>query len=178
MLHRLSGAGLEVRTATATAGVGVHRRTGHAREPETVLMVRRHGTGRDGGVMSCGTGGCPIHTITASAIGPASDQKGASVDSAEQHKRKIRLLTDLVRELVGFGFQVGMSDARPAAFIRSATGRPSVVIAVTGDYFEWNSGTDSHVTTDPAGAAAAIAAHAWTLAGDAWLSGKRSGGTS
>ncbi|GAA4640755.1 hypothetical protein GCM10023196_107490 [Actinoallomurus vinaceus] len=106
-----------------------------------------------------------IHTFNASATGPASNQKGASVDSAEQHKREIRLLAGLVRELVGFGFQVGMSDAGPAAFIRSATGRLDVVISVTGDYFDWNSGGDSHLVTDPAGAAAAIAAHVWTRAG-------------
>jgi hypothetical protein len=90
----------------------------------------------------------------------------------EQHEREIRLLADLVRELVGFGFQVGMSDAGPAAFIRSATGRLVVVIAVTGDYFEWKSGNDSHLVTDPAGAAAAIAAHVWSRAGEAWAAGR------
>ncbi|GAB3959615.1 hypothetical protein GCM10029978_007030 [Actinoallomurus acanthiterrae] len=94
--------------------------------------------------------------------------------TGEQHEREIRLLTDLVRELVGFGFQVGMSDAGPAVFIRSATGRLVVVIAVSGDYFEWKSGDDSHLVTDPAGAAAAIAAHVWTRAGDAWAT-RRSG---
>ncbi|WP_433189765.1 hypothetical protein [Actinoallomurus sp. CA-150999] len=106
-----------------------------------------------------------IHTFNASATGPASNQKGASVDSAEQHKREIRLLADLARELAGFGFQVGMSDAVPAAFIHSATGRLVVVIAVTGDYFGWDSRAGSHPVTDPAGAAAAIAAHAWTRTG-------------
>jgi hypothetical protein len=102
--------------------------------------------------------------LSAEALGP----------TGEQYEREIRLLTGLVRELVGFGFQVGMSDAGPAVFIRSGTGRLVVVIAVTGDYFEWNSGDDSHLATDPAGAAAAIAAHAWSRAGEAWAA-RRSG---
>ncbi|GAA4619982.1 hypothetical protein GCM10023196_002190 [Actinoallomurus vinaceus] len=100
---------------------------------------------------------CRTERLSAEALSP----------TREQHEREIRLLTDLVRELVGFGFQVGMSDAGPAVFIRSATGRLVVVIAVSGDYFEWKSGDDGHLVTDPAGAAAAIAAQVWTRAGEA-----------
>ncbi|MCO6010300.1 hypothetical protein NE236_35580 [Actinoallomurus purpureus] len=110
------------------------------------------------------------HTV-ADGLARACRMEGLSAEALnstrEQHEREIRLLTDLVRELVGFGLQVGMSDAGPAAFIRSAAGRLVVVIAVSGDYFEWKSGNDSHLVTDPAGAAAAIAAHVWTKAGEA-----------
>jgi hypothetical protein len=88
------------------------------------------------------------------------------VDGGAVINREIRLLSDLVRELVKLGFQVGMSDARPAAFIRDGAGRVALVVSVSGDYFEWRKGEDSHLVTDMVGAAGAIAAEMWARPGD------------
>jgi hypothetical protein len=88
------------------------------------------------------------------------------MDSGALANREIRLLSDLVRELVKLGFQVGMSDARPAAFIRNDAGRVALVVSVSGDYFEWREGDDSHVVTDLVGAVGAIAAEMWRRAED------------
>jgi hypothetical protein len=89
------------------------------------------------------------------------------MDSGAIVNREIRLLSDLARELVKLGFQVGMSDARPAVFIGDDAGRVALVISVSGDYFEWCSGADSHLVTDPVGAVGAIAAEIWRRAEDA-----------
>jgi hypothetical protein len=83
------------------------------------------------------------------------------MDSGAIVNREIRLLGDLARELVKLGFQVGMSDARPAVFIRDDAERVALVISVSGDYFEWREGDDSHLVTDLAGAVGAIAAEIW-----------------
>jgi hypothetical protein len=88
------------------------------------------------------------------------------VDSSAVMNREIRLLSDLVRELVRLGFQVGMSDARPAAFIGDGAGRVVLVVSVSGDYFEWRKGEDSHLVTDTVGAAGAIAAEMWARTED------------
>jgi hypothetical protein len=109
-----------------------------------------------------------LHTFNASATGPASSERDNPVDSSATHGRAVRLLTDLVRELAVFGFQVTMSDAVPALVIYSANRRRVLEVAVRGDYFEWHHGEDSHLVTDPAGAAAAMAAEAWKRAGEAW----------
>jgi hypothetical protein len=92
--------------------------------------------------------------------------------SGAGRNRELGWLTELCRELTKFGFQIGMSDARPAVFIRNASGGVSWVICLdeSGEYFEWRDGEDSHLVTDPAGAAAAIAADVWKRAG---LSGER-----
>lgn len=96
------------------------------------------------------------------------------MDSSATHGRQVRLLTDLVRELAGFGFRVTMSDAVPAVVIYSADRWRVLEVAVRGDYFEWRHGDDSHLVTDPAGAAAAMAAEVWKRAGEAWA-GRRPG---
>jgi hypothetical protein len=83
------------------------------------------------------------------------------MDSAANVNRELRLLGDLVRELVKLGFQVGMSDARPAAFIRADAKQLTLVVSVVGDYFEWRDGEDSHLVTDLVGATGAIAAAMW-----------------
>jgi hypothetical protein len=88
------------------------------------------------------------------------------VDGSAVVNREIRLLGDLVRELVRLGFQVGMSDARPAAFIGNGKGRVALVVSVSGDYFEWRKGEDSHLVTDTVGAAGAIAAEMWARTED------------
>lgn len=80
------------------------------------------------------------------------------MDSAN---RDLTLLGDLVRELVKLGFQVGMSDARPAVFVRDDAGQLVLVVSVNGDYFEWRDGEDSHLITDLVGATGAIAAAMW-----------------
>jgi hypothetical protein len=90
---------------------------------------------------------------------------GSSVD------RKLQLLAELCRELAKFGFRLGMSDARPALFIRDGSGRVSWIIGLdaSGERFEWRDGAHSHLVDDPAGAAASIAAEVWKQAG---LSGR------
>jgi hypothetical protein len=96
------------------------------------------------------------------------------VNSSASHGRAVRLLTDLVRELANFGLQVTMSDAVPAVVVYSVDRRRVLEVAVRGDYFEWRHGDDSHLVTDPAGAAAAMAAEVWKRAGGAWAA-QRSG---
>jgi hypothetical protein len=61
----------------------------------------------------------------------------------------------LCREAAKLGLNVGMSDARPAAVIRTV-GKPLLWITVgdTGEFFEWHQGR--YPVTDPAGAAALI----------------------
>jgi hypothetical protein len=83
------------------------------------------------------------------------------------HDRELGLLTELCRELCKFGFQVGMSDARPAVFIRDTSGGISWIVALdrSGERFEWRNGADVHPVADPVGAAGAIAAEVWKRAG-------------
>lgn len=86
------------------------------------------------------------------------------MNSGAQGGRELGLLGDLARVLAKLGFQVGMSDARPAVFVRDDAGRVIVTVSVSGDYYEWRSGDDSHLVTDPVGAAGAIAAGIWRRA--------------
>lgn len=81
------------------------------------------------------------------------------------------MLAALCRELIKYGFRVGMSDARPALFIRDSSGGVSWIIGLdaSGERFEWRDGAHSHVVDDPAGAAASIAAEVWKQMG---LSGR------
>lgn len=86
------------------------------------------------------------------------------MDSAANANRELRLLGDLVRELVKLRFQAGMSDARPAAYIRDDAGRLALVVSVAGEHFEWRDAKHSHLVTDHVGAAGAIAAAMWRRA--------------
>jgi hypothetical protein len=81
--------------------------------------------------------------------------RGAAVN------REIGLLGDLARVLAKLGLQVGMSDARPAVFLRDDAGRIAVVVSVRGEFFQWCDGDDSHVVTDMVGATGVIAAEYW-----------------
>jgi hypothetical protein len=88
------------------------------------------------------------------------------VDAAAIHARKVRLLTDLVRELAGYRFGVTLGDAAPAALIYSAPGQAALEVTVRDERFIWRGGDHSHPAGDPAGAAAAMAAQIWKHAGD------------
>jgi hypothetical protein len=67
------------------------------------------------------------------------------------------LIAALCRESAKLGLNVGMSDARPAAVIRTVT-RPStwITVGVAGEFFEWQGAAIRHSKTDPVGAAALI----------------------
>ncbi|GLY74394.1 hypothetical protein Airi01_026610 [Actinoallomurus iriomotensis] len=71
--------------------------------------------------------------------------------------RELELITHLCRRLAALGLSVGMSDARPAAVIRTRN-EPTLTITVdaSGDCFEWSEGAHRHPVADPSGAAAAI----------------------
>ena len=70
---------------------------------------------------------------------------------------ELMLIVALCRESAKLGLNVGMSDARPAAVIRTATSPATwITVGVTGEFFEWQGGAIRHSTTDPAGAAALI----------------------
>jgi hypothetical protein len=67
------------------------------------------------------------------------------------------LIAALCRESAKLGLNVGMSDARPAAVIRTVTRPPTwITVGVTGEFFEWQGAAIRHSKTDPAGAAALI----------------------
>ncbi|MCO6004494.1 hypothetical protein NE236_05825 [Actinoallomurus purpureus] len=87
--------------------------------------------------------------------------------SESGRNRELELLTELCRELIKFRFQVGMSDARPAVFIRDASGGVSWIIALdeSGEHFELHHRERRYLVTDTAGAGAAIAAEVWKHAG-------------
>ena len=71
--------------------------------------------------------------------------------------RELGLITGLCRELAERGLGVGMSDARPAAVIRTPGAPPlSITVDASGYFFEWSEGATRHPATDPAGAAALI----------------------
>jgi hypothetical protein len=50
-----------------------------------------------------------------------------------------------------------MSDARPAAVIRTATKPPTwIAVGISGEFFEWHGAEIRHSVADPGGAAALI----------------------
>ncbi|HEY0541325.1 MAG TPA: hypothetical protein VGD53_23345 [Actinoallomurus sp.] len=71
--------------------------------------------------------------------------------------RELGLITGLCRRLAMMSLNVGMSDAQPAAVIRTRN-EPSLWITVdpSGEYFEWHEAQHQHPVTDFAGAAALI----------------------
>jgi hypothetical protein len=87
----------------------------------------------------------------------ASDRKDMGQMGALHHDRELELVVELCRPLAKIGLNVGMSDARPAAVIRTRN-EPSLWITVdpSGEYFEWDEAQHRHPTTDPAGAAALV----------------------
>jgi hypothetical protein len=76
---------------------------------------------------------------------------------AIHHDRELELIIDLCRPLAKIGLNVGMSDARPAAVIRTRD-EPSLWITVDppGEFFEWHEGQHRHPVTDPAGVAGLV----------------------
>jgi hypothetical protein len=78
--------------------------------------------------------------------------------AALHHNRELKLITDLCRPLARIGLNVGMSDARPAAMIRTGSDLLCVTVDSSGEFFEWSEAS-RHPATDPTGAAALIAAH-------------------
>lgn len=75
-----------------------------------------------------------------------------------EQTEEVRLLAALCRELAKHGFDVGMSDAKPALFVRHRRAAPRLWILVDAcaGFFEWGCGR-RHAVTDPAGTAAQIA---------------------
>jgi hypothetical protein len=70
---------------------------------------------------------------------------------------ELGLIAALCRESAKLGLNVGMSDARPAAVIRTATTPPMwITVGVQGEFFEWQGAAIRHSIADPAGAAALI----------------------
>ena len=71
---------------------------------------------------------------------------------------EVRLLAALCRELARQGFDVGMSDAKPALSVRLNPTEPRLWISVDvrDGFFEWC--RRRHAVTDLAGAAKLIAA--------------------
>jgi hypothetical protein len=77
----------------------------------------------------------------------------------ERH-RDLEALTALCRELAKFGFDIGMSDARPGIWIRVERSDPRWWITVdsSGEVFECRDAADSRLPAeDPARAATLIA---------------------
>jgi hypothetical protein len=69
----------------------------------------------------------------------------------------LKLITALCRESAKLGMNVGMSDARPAAVIRTNAQPPTwITVGVSDGFFEWQGDGNRHPIADPAGAAARL----------------------
>jgi hypothetical protein len=76
----------------------------------------------------------------------------------DSRARELKLITALCRESARLGLSVGMSDARPAAVIRTGVAPPWwITVDATGAFFEWCTAGFRHPAADPTGAAALIA---------------------
>lgn len=76
------------------------------------------------------------------------------------HDRNLGALVELCRELIKFGVNVGLSDARPALSVRGALVGRKVWVEVdsSGESFVWrHEGQTRHAVDDPAGAAVRLA---------------------
>lgn len=76
--------------------------------------------------------------------------------------RELELITELCRELAERGVNVGLSDARPALFVRVGLTHPRVWVTISacGGSFVWRRNDQAqHPVTDPAGAAQEIASY-------------------
>jgi hypothetical protein len=74
--------------------------------------------------------------------------------------RNLDILVEVCRELIKIGVNVGLSDARPALFVRGGLASKKVWIEIdrSGESFVWRWDDQAHHSTgDPAGAAAKIA---------------------
>jgi hypothetical protein len=80
------------------------------------------------------------------------------VTNAGDRAPELRLIAELCRESAKRGLNVGMSDARPAAVIRTGTAPPWwITVDASGEFFEWRAAGFRHPAADPAGAAALVA---------------------
>jgi hypothetical protein len=70
---------------------------------------------------------------------------------------ELGLIAALCRESAKLGLNVGMSDARPAAVIRTAAEPPTwITVGISGEFYEWHDAGIRHSVADPCGAAALI----------------------
>jgi hypothetical protein len=92
-----------------------------------------------------------------------SDGKDVEEMGALHQDRELELITELCRRLAKMGLNVGMSDARPAAVIRTRD-EPALSITVdpSGEFFEWCQAEKRHPVSDPAGAAVLLWEHVKT----------------
>jgi hypothetical protein len=67
------------------------------------------------------------------------------------------LIAELCRQLAKLGISIGLSDAGPAAEVRTGPHPFWVTVNESGEFFEWPEAKRRHPATDPAGAAALIA---------------------
>ncbi|MGI5225924.1 hypothetical protein [Actinoallomurus sp. CA-142502] len=84
-----------------------------------------------------------------------ADRKGDIDVYAGGRTSELKLITELCRESAKLGLNVSMSDARPAAVIRTGTAPPWwITVDASGEFLEWRGAGFRHPVTDPAGAAA------------------------
>jgi hypothetical protein len=69
------------------------------------------------------------------------------------------LIIKLCRELAELGISIGLSDARPAAEVRTGSHPFWVTVDESSEFFEWFEASSQHPAADPAGAATLIAEH-------------------
>lgn len=88
------------------------------------------------------------------AVGCGRRAGGGRIEQTEG----VRLLAALCRELAGHGLDLGMSDAKPALWVRLGRRDPRlwVLVDVGAGRFEWGHGS-RHPAADPAGTADRIA---------------------
>jgi hypothetical protein len=79
----------------------------------------------------------------------------------EYRDRELGLIIGLCRELTSLGLSVGLSDARPAAVVRTSQNPPLwIIVDESAEFFEWADAEYRHPVDDPPGAAAVISEHA------------------
>jgi hypothetical protein len=82
------------------------------------------------------------------------------MSDAMSRDRELILITELCRQLAKLEISIGLSDARPAAEVRTGPQPFWVTVNESGEFFEWSEAKRQHPATDPAGAAALIAEQA------------------
>lgn len=79
----------------------------------------------------------------------------------DNRDRQLQLVTGLCRELSKLGLSVGMSDARPAAVIRTSETPPLwITVDASAEFFEWADAEHRHPVADTARTAALISEYA------------------
>ncbi|GAB2813780.1 hypothetical protein GCM10027176_17830 [Actinoallomurus bryophytorum] len=87
-----------------------------------------------------------------------TSERNASTRSDGLLTPELMRIVTLCREAAKLGLNVGISDARPAVVIRTATEPPLwITVDDAGEFYEWDQ--DRHPVTDPAGAAALVRSH-------------------